>query len=78
MNLVKLQDTWKFSDGPVVRICAFTAEGPGSIPGWGTKILQVTYGGTPSLPAKLQYTIHRNLAFLHTNNERSKKIRKLS
>ena len=24
-------------------LCAFTAEGPGSIPGWGTKILQAAW-----------------------------------
>ena len=31
-----------FSGGPVVRIHTFTAEGVGSIPGWGTKIPQAT------------------------------------
>ena len=31
---------WKFPGGPVVRISAFTAKGPGSIPGQDTKISQ--------------------------------------
>ena len=32
----------EFPGGPVFRICAFTAKGLGSIPGQGTKILQIT------------------------------------
>ena len=31
---------WEFPGGPVVRTWRFYCWGPGSIPGWGTKILQ--------------------------------------
>ena len=31
--------SWKFPDGSVVRLGTFTAMGPGSIPGQGTKFL---------------------------------------
>ena len=34
-----------FSSSPVVKTCAFTAEGAGSITGLGTKILRATWGG---------------------------------
>ena len=30
----------EFPGGPVIGLNIFTAEGPGSIPGWGTQILQ--------------------------------------
>ena len=33
---------WEFPGGPVVRTRAFTAEGTGSIPGRGTRILKAT------------------------------------
>ena len=32
----------EFPADPGTRICTFTAEGPGSIPGWGTKIPQLS------------------------------------
>ena len=35
----------EFPGGPVVRLCAFTAEGTGSTPGRGTKILQAVQRG---------------------------------
>ena len=36
----------EFPGGPVVRtLCLFTVEGAGSIPGWGTKILQAARRG---------------------------------
>ena len=35
----------EFPEGPVVRTHAFTAGGPGLIPGWGTKILQASQCG---------------------------------
>ena len=33
----------EFPGGPVVRMWAFTAMGPGLIPGWGTKIPQAMH-----------------------------------
>ena len=36
---------WKFPGSPVVRTRGFTAKGPGSIPGWGTKISQTGQHG---------------------------------
>ena len=37
---------WEFPGSPLVRtLRAFTAEGVGSIPGWGTKFLQIVRCG---------------------------------
>ena len=33
---------WDFPGHPVLRLCASTAGGEGSIPGWGTKILHAS------------------------------------
>ena len=35
----------EFPGHPVVRTCAYTTEGPGSFPGWGTKIPQANHHG---------------------------------
>ena len=48
--LFKKVISWKFPDGPVVRTLCFHCRDPGSIPGWGTKILQAAlYGQKKSL-----------------------------
>ena len=36
---------WEFPGGPVARTWCFHCWGPGSIPGWGTKILQAVWLG---------------------------------
>ena len=37
--------SWGFPGGPVVRTQHFHCQGPGSIPGWGTKIRQAMQCG---------------------------------
>ena len=37
--------TGDFPGGPMVRIWCFHSQGPGSIPGWGTKILEAVQHG---------------------------------
>ena len=36
---------WTPLAGPLLGVGASTAEAPGSIPGWGTKIMQTTWHG---------------------------------
>ena len=47
-----MKQLWEFPGGPVVRTRRFHCRGPGSIPGWGTKILQAPWSSTP--PAQNQ------------------------
>ena len=37
--------TWEFPDSQWLGLSALTAGAPGSIPGWGTKILQAAWCG---------------------------------
>ena len=41
----KKDGSWEFPGGPVVRTQCFYCQGPGLIPGRGTKILQATWRG---------------------------------
>ena len=49
-------------------VCSFTAEGPGSIPGWGTKILQTVQWGQGKklhfLVSILKSTIHEVIVWI--------------
>ena len=42
---IRLIFVWEFPGGPVVRTRRFHCHGPGSIPGWGSKILQAMWRG---------------------------------
>ena len=42
---VKTGISREFPGSPVIKTYIFTAEGPGSIPGWGTEILQAPWCG---------------------------------
>ena len=42
ISWINLQNTWDFSGGSVLRLCASNVVGAGSIPGWETKIPHVT------------------------------------
>ena len=42
---VKIQKSWEFPGGPVVRTQGFHGQGPGSIPCQGTKILEALWHG---------------------------------
>ena len=42
---MQIKTRWEFPSGPVVRTLAFTAKGPGSIPGRGTEISQSVWCG---------------------------------
>ena len=41
-----------------LALCDFTAQGPGSIPGWGTKILQATQSSQKKKNKKLYPIIY--------------------
>ena len=43
-----------------LALCDFTAQGPGSIPGWGTKILQATQSSLK----KKKKTVPNNLPYI--------------
>ena len=40
-----LRNLWKYPSGPVVRTRHFHCQGPGPIPGAGTKMLQASHHG---------------------------------
>lgn len=41
------QGRWEFPGSPGIKIRRFHCRGPGSFPGWGTRILQATQRGPP-------------------------------
>ena len=50
-------------------LCAFTAKGPGSIPGWGTKIPQAAWCGQKHQTKPNKYKLTTNP--LHPNNKKT-------
>jgi len=49
-------------------LCAFAAEGPGSVPGWGTKILEATRRGKKRRRNISQYNLLKDLQIHCSSN----------
>ena len=68
---------WEFPGGPMVRTQRFHCWGPGSVPGWGIKTLQVTWHGQKKTKKKTTLMNHKEKKQLNSQrNEINKTIYK--